>query len=202
LIPMSRRKVTSRGHSSRKVNIRDVKSRFLIVCEGEKTEPNYFKSFRVPKKVVDVHGLGENPRKLVKSAKELKDQDGDYDQIWLVFDRDSWTPQDFNSAISSAKSAGFKVAYSNEAFELWYILHFEYLNTPTSRQDYGAKLTKLLGRKYEKNSENMYDLLFERQTIAIKNAVKLLQEYGHHNPEQDNPATTVHLLVQELNKSI
>jgi serine/threonine protein phosphatase PrpC len=199
---MSRRKVTSRGHSPRKVNIRNVKSRFLIVCEGEKTEPNYFKSFRVPKKVVDVHGLGENPSKLVKSAKELNDQDGDYDQVWLVFDRDSWTPQDFNSAISSAKSAGFKIAYSNEAFELWYILHFEYLNTPTSRQDYGAKLTKLLGRKYEKNSENMYNQLLNKQHSAIENAKRLLKQYSRHNPEKDNPATTVHLLVKELNKFI
>jgi hypothetical protein len=68
---MSKRKVTYRGHSPRKVNTGDVKSRFLIVCEGEKTEPNYFKSFRVSKKVVDVHGLGENPSKLVKSAKEF-----------------------------------------------------------------------------------------------------------------------------------
>jgi hypothetical protein len=199
---MSKRKVTSRRHSPRKVNIRDVKSRFLIVCEGEKTEPNYFKSFRVPKKVVDVHGLGKNPSKLVESAKELNDQDGDYDQVWLVFDRDSWTPQDFNSAISSARSAGFEVAYSNEAFELWYILHFEYLNTPTSRQDYGAKLTKLLGQKYEKNSENMYSQLLNKQHCAIENAKRLLEQYSRHNPEKDNPATTVHLLVQGLNKSI
>jgi hypothetical protein len=201
-MPKSRK--NSRGYLTRKVETREVRSRFLIVCEGTKTEPNYFKSFRVPKNIVevDVYGLGGNPSKLVKSAKELKDQDGDYDQIWLVFDRDSWSPQDFNSAISSAKSAGFEVAYSNEAFELWYILHFEYLNTPTSRQDYGDKLTKLLGRKYEKNSENMYDQLLSRQESAIENATRLLKQYGRPNPTKDNPATTVHLLVQKLNKSI
>jgi RloB-like protein len=201
-MPKSRKK--SRGYLTRKVETREVRSRFLIVCEGTKTEPNYFRSFRVPKNVVavDVHGLGQNPSKLVKSARELKDKDDDYDQIWLVFDRDSWTPQDFNSAMSSAKSAGFKVAYSNEAFELWYILHFEYLNTPTSRHDYGDKLTKMLGQKYEKNSENMYDQLLNEQHSAIGNAKKLLKQYDRHNPEKDNPSTTVHLLVQELNKSI
>jgi len=58
---MSKRKATYRGYSPRKVNTRDVKSRFLIVCEGEKTEPNYFKSFRVPKKVIDVQAYIIDP---------------------------------------------------------------------------------------------------------------------------------------------
>jgi hypothetical protein len=117
------RQKANRGYSSRKVDIREVKQRFLIVCEGEKTEPNYFRSFRVPKVVIDVQGLGENPSRLIESAKELKSQD-DYDRVWCVFDRDSWTEQDFNNAIKNANSEGFGVAYSNEAFELWYILHF------------------------------------------------------------------------------
>ena len=70
---MSKNKRNTRGYSSRKVETREVRQSFLIVCEGEKTEPNYFRSFRVPKNVVeiDVQGLGENPSKLVKSGKRL-----------------------------------------------------------------------------------------------------------------------------------
>lgn len=202
---MAKRKINSRGYSPRQVDTREVKQRFLIVCEGSKTEPNYFRSFRVPKNVVevDVRGLGEDPSKLVKSAKDLKNKDGDdYDQIWCVFDRDSWTLENFNNAISSAKSQGFRVAYSNEAFELWYILHFEYLNTGIPRKDYIPKLSLLLGQKYQKNSEIIYDELLNRQPIAIKNAEKLLTEYNPHVPANDNPSTTVHLLVQELNRFI
>ncbi len=200
---MSRRKVNSRGYSPRKVNTREVRQRFLIVCEGEKTEPNYFRSFRVPKDVaeIDVQGLGENPSKLVQSAKELKKQE-DYDQIWCVFDRDSWTIEDFNNAIKNANAEGFKVAYSNEAFELWYVLHFEFLNTGIPRSDYLRKLTSLLSRTYQKNSETIYDELFEKQSIAIRNAENLLKQYDPHIPAKDNPSTTVHLLVQELNKFI
>jgi RloB-like protein len=200
---MPKIKINSRGYSERKVDNREVRQRFLIVCEGEKTEPNYFRSFRVPKDVaeVDIHGLGENPSRLVKSAKELKDQD-DYDQVWCVFDRDSWTPEDFNNAIKNAHEQEFKVAYSNEAFELWYILHFEFLNTGIPRRDYVQKLSLILGRKYQKNSETIYDELFEKQSIAIKNATNLLKQYNPHTPARDNPATTVHLLVQELNKFI
>jgi hypothetical protein len=200
---MSRRKLNSRGYSPRKVDTREVRQRFLIVCEGEKTEPNYFRNFRVPKNVaeIDVQGLGENPSKLVQSAKELKEQE-DYDQVWCVFDRDSWTVEDFNNAIKNAKDQGFKVAYSNEAFELWYVLHFEFLNTGIPRKDYLCKLTSLLDRAYQKNSETIYNELFDKQAIAIRNAENLLRQYDPHNPVRDNPSTTVHLLVQELNKFI
>lgn len=202
---MAKRKINSRGYSPRQVGTRELKERFLIVCEGSKTEPNYFRSFRVPKNVVevDVHGFGEDPSRLVRSATDLKNKDGDdYDQIWCVFDRDSFPLENFNNAISSARSQGFSVAYSNEAFELWYILHFEYLNTGIPRKDYIRKLSLLLGKKYEKNSETIYNELLDKQPTAIRNAKKLLTEYAPPVPAKDNPSTTVHLLVQELNRFI
>ena len=200
---MSKREQNSRGYSPRKVNTRKVRQRFLIVCEGEKTEPNYFNSFRVPKDVIqiEVKGVGENPSKLVESAKDLKKQE-DYAQVWCVFDRDNWLPQDFNNAIQNAENQNFNVAYSNEAFELWYVLHFEFLNTGIPRSDYCQKLTNLMGKKYQKNSEQIYDELINKQDIAIKNSKKLLKEYPRPSPVQDNPSTTVHLLVEELNKFI
>jgi len=200
---MAKRKINSRGYSPRQIGTRELKERFLIVCEGSKTEPNYFRTFRVPRDVVEVHGLGEDPSTLVRSATDLKNKDGDdYDQIWCVFDRDSWTLENFNNAISSARSQGFSVAYSNEAFELWYILHFEYLNTGIPRKDYSPRLSLLLDKKYEKNSETIYDELLDQQHTAIRNAEKLLTEYDPHVPAKDNPSTTVHLLVQELNRFI
>ena len=201
-MPKNKKLRNTRGYSPRKVDIREVKQRFLIVCEGAKTEPNYFMAFRVPKVVeVVIEGLGENPSKLVQSAKSFNDQ-GEYDQVWCVFDRDSWPEEDFNNAIHSATSHNFKIAYSNEAFELWYVLHFEFLNTGIPRADYCEKLTSLLGKKYQKNSLTIYDDLFNEQTSAIRNAEKLLQQYEPQNPVKDNPSTKVHLLVQELNKYI
>jgi hypothetical protein len=65
---MAKRKSQHQGYSSRKVNTREIRQRFLIICEGEKTEPNYFRSFRVPKVVIEVQGLGMNPSKLVDKA--------------------------------------------------------------------------------------------------------------------------------------
>jgi hypothetical protein len=189
-----------RSYSSRALNTREVKQRFLIVCEGTKTEPNYFRGFRVPTAIIKVQGVAEDPDRLVKSAKRLAAED-EYDQIWCVFDRDSWPAENFNNALRNAQKLQFYVAYSNESFELWYILHFQYLNTGLPRSDYEDKLSKLLGQEYKKNDPTMYQQLLEHgdQALAIKYSEKLLANYDPPNPEKDNPSTTVHLLVQALN---
>jgi hypothetical protein len=124
-----------------------------------------------------------------------------------VFDRDK-NPnnpndsQNFNSAITLARNNGIDVAYSNDAFELWYLLHFNFYNTGISRQRYQNMLTNKLGHEYKKNSETIYEELKDKQQDAIKHAKLLLQKYDRPNPETDNPSTTVHLLVEELNSFI
>ena len=202
---------------SRRTNIdyykRKVRNRkwFLIVCEGEKTEPKYFRSFPVDTKVIklDIKGEGKNTKSLVEKAIELKNgsESDETDRFWCVFDRDRndqnpHDAQNFNAAITLAQTNGIKVAYSNDAFELWYLLHFHFYNTGISRQDYQNMLTKLLGHEYKKNSETIYEELKDKQQDAIKHAKRLLQEYDRPNPESDNPSTTVHLLVEELNSFI
>ncbi len=189
-------------YQARKSNFREVKQTFLIVCEGTETERNYFESFRVSKYVkIVTKGIGRNPSQVVKQALNLSQKD-DYDQVWCVFDRDpsSVTVNDFNTAIQEAKNNNFQVAYSNECFELWYFLHFHFINTPINKNNCEKQLTLLLNMKYQKNSTFMYDKLQDKQSTALKNAEILLKQYHPKNPAQDNPSTTVHLLVQELNK--
>ncbi|MCX6579220.1 MAG: RloB family protein [Candidatus Aminicenantes bacterium] len=179
---------------------------FLIVCEGEKTEPNYFKAFSrlISSVKVKVEGCGMNTLSLVKRAGEISHQarktGENYDQVWCVFDKDNNPLNCFNAAFELAGKKNIKIAYSNEAFELWYLLHFHYFNTGISRDDYIKKLSVLLNSPYEKNSLEMYQALLDKQQTAIKNAEKLLQNYAPPNPGKDNPSTNVHLLVQELNK--
>jgi hypothetical protein len=192
---------TSRGYHRRLVGVRELVKRFLIVCEGEKTEPNYFRSFRVPKEIIDIQGRGENTLDLVRSAIEIRNQ-GSYDQVWCVFDRDSFPAQNFNNALYLAQQHDIRVAYSNEAFEIWYLLHFHYYHTALARRDYYVKLSELLGHSYKKNSDTIYMELESLQQNAIEHAKRLLDEYSPPDPCHDNPSTTVHLLVEELNKYI
>ena len=93
-----------------------------------------------------------------------------------------------------------KIACSNEAFELWYYLHFHYLDAGISRVDYITRLNDELPFPYEKNSRDLYDYLFTRQPTAIKLAKRLLKNYAIHDPSVHKPSTTVHLLVEELNR--
>jgi len=186
-----------RGYKNRNVNSREERQRFLIVCEGSKTEPNYFQGFRVDVREIIVKGLGISPSQLVDEADLLRQEKG-YDQVWCVFDRDSWPIDNFNGAFSKARAKGIKVAYTNEAFELWYLLHFNYHDTAIGREAYKAKLTANLGVTYVKKDPDMYSKLKPKMTIAIQNAKRLLTQYQQPNPAEDNPSTTVHLLVEEL----
>jgi len=146
---------------------------FLIVCEGEKTEPNYFKSF--PKKVgnfifeIKCEGGEINTLKVVETAIKLRDgSQQKYDRVWAVFDRDSFPAKNFNSAISKAKDKKICCAWSNEAFELWYLLHFQYRNTGMRRTEYQGEIEEEIKKKwknkkkpykYQKNATDMYDVL-------------------------------------------
>ncbi|MBP8819234.1 MAG: RloB domain-containing protein [Syntrophomonadaceae bacterium] len=197
---MARRKYGRgpRSYGTRPLEIREKKPRILIACEGEKTEPNYFRAFR-PANVV-VHGLGMNTFSLVAEAIRIRDDDPyGFDQVWCVFDRDDFTADNFNRALQLARNNDIKVAYSNEAFELWYVLHFDYMDVGIARHQYIEILKDRLGG-YKKNDPTMYDQLVDCQRNAIFNATRLLDQYNPVNPVQDNPSTTVHNLVIELNK--
>ena len=212
---MAKRRKRKRLRKGRKGNYRERRSdkqevlpRFLIVCEGKKTEPNYLQGFRVPKDLaeIDVRGLGITPPQLIEKALSLRRKASDrieleeYDQVWCVFDKDDWEDDKFNDLIEEAKNEGLDVAYSNQAFELWFLLHFHYYDIPMHRNQYEGELSKLLGLRYKKNAKDMYYRLYSKKKTAIKNAEKLLARYISRNPAKDNPSTTVHLLVRELNR--
>ena len=184
----------------RKTNFRETRKVFLIVCEGTKTEPNYFKGFKVPADVeIHIEGTGHNTLSLVKEAIKLRDS-GDYDAVWCVFDKDSFPAKNINSAFTLASKEGVNIAFSNEAFEIWYLLHFDYFTAGLSRAAYRKKLSKYLGAPYQKNGQDMYERLQYIQKTAIRNAKKLMKIYKKYSPASANPSTTVYKLVEELNK--
>lgn len=190
---------------SRRVATRRPEKTFLIICEGTKTEPNYFKSFRVLSANVEIIGTARNTMSLVHYAQDiLEEQPDEFDEIWLVFDKDSFSRRSFNNAVfycQQHEAEGFRAAYSNEAFELWYLLHFDAIKRPLSRFRYGQMLTQRLGRAYKKNDPHLYEKLRGRQDIAIQNA-RYLYKHRSNSPARDNPSTTVYQLVEELNKHL
>lgn len=203
----SRGKAWKDFHLGRTTGVRgEPKKRILIVCEGEKTEPNYFRAFRVTSATIVVKGLGIQTKNLVNAAIDLKNKastnDKSYDETWVVLDRDSFNAKDFREALQLASENGIEVAYSNEAFEIWYLLHYSYFHTAITRNLYAEKLSKQMRHIYKKNSTSMYEELLEKQPQALKYAKKLLNSYSKHDPCNDNPCTTVFKLVEELNRNL
>ena len=192
---------------SRRQGVREVKQSFLIVCEGEKTEPDYFKAFRMTAATIKAVGQAMNTMTLVNKAISIREADQKrkrvYDQCWVVFDKDDFPAKDFNQAIQLAEKNGFHVAYSNQAFEYWFLLHFNLYTGAIHRNQYKDMLTKLTGMPYSKSEGYgavMYNLLLSRQQQAISNAETVLAEISHGNPAEEESSTTVHRLVWELNK--
>lgn len=192
----------------RSYRIKQVRKRFLIVCEGEKTEPNYFKSFEsiLPKGIIslDIVGEGDNTLNIVNKTIELRDRESrtgvGYDECWAVFDKDSFPNDRFNNAIFLASANNIGCAYSNEAFELWYLLHFEYYQNGMSREVYSNLLSAHLGVRYMKNDEKVFGLLNELGNVelAIERAELLIKQAQGTSPALANPTTQVHLLVKKL----
>ena len=197
--------------SKRKYRTRSERSRILIVCEGAKTEPNYFKSIKsmLPchlAHVIDIEGEGANTQSLVNRARRIRDAkasgDYSYDEVWVVFDRDSFPDHDFDNAIHSAEAAGMKAVWSNEAFELWYILHFEARQTGMNRNEYKKCLDKHLDETYKKNDPSMYKKLAAKgsEAQAIQRAKRLQEDHQDITPHNANPCTKVNILVERLNE--
>lgn len=202
-----------RQEKKRSVGSRIKRLYFLIVCEGEKTEPNYFHQLKrsLPVGTVDiqmeVEGAARNTNSLVEYAKKYRDKSNqNFDRVWVVFDRDSFSEANFNNAIQNAKNNKIHAAWSNEAFELWFLLHFEYVSTHMSRTDYKnfleKQLTEKIGKKYQykKNAIDTHKLLntYGSQEHAIKHAQKLEKEHICTKYAIHNPCTKVHILIQEL----
>ena len=179
--------------------------RFLIVCEGERTEPNYFREFPDNPEVydhIDIHGTGYNTVSLVNEAIRLKEEARNrrepYIEVWCVFDKDDFSDEQFRNAIKLAGKNKIKCAYSIEAFELWYLLHFHFYVTALSREQYKAKLAELMKKPYRKNDEEMYKVLEKQQGTAIQNARKLYMIQYKKPLAEQNPITTVFKLVERL----
>lgn len=150
---------------------------YLIVTEGEKTEVLYLEGLKsliqsktggnlevvhLPEIKISGEGcstcsLVNETKKLVKKAKII------YQNVWVVFDKDDF--EDFDEAIKEAHQNGFHVAWSNQSFEYWLYLHFDYCESALDRHEWNHKLSEqfkkygLKNGRYEKNYEDLYEIL-------------------------------------------
>lgn len=196
------------------------KPTILIVSEGENTEPSYFKFFKLKSAHIEAIGEGYNTLSLVKRADEIS-KEKNYDQVWCVFDKDDFNNQDFNNAITKAKELKFGVAYSNQAFEYWFILHFnDHNGSSIHRNSYNGMINtylKPLGSFYDGNGSKIvtqdffnkmrsFDPTYKknRTDLAIERAIRNNKVHKDSNTSyaKSESSTTVYELVLEILKHI
>ena len=208
-----RRRAVEATHSRTSRLIRPVKPQILLVCEGRNTEPSYFDQLQAQFSRVRLKAIGEgyNRESLVKRAITLR-QEGNYAEVWCVFDKDPGfnVPSDsFAKALQLAQNHGLRAAWSNEAFEYWLLLHFvDYNGADMQRCQYDAALERWLeplgatyaGKKDKLVTTQLFDLLQSRQADAIKRAQRIYEEKGAWEFAPNIPAscTAVFLLLQHL----
>lgn len=190
----------------------------LIVSEGIKTEPLYLKGLvdKINAQYKDiakeghlkVFGTGRNTRGLLNYVDRQVNRGAwsKYEKIWLVYDKDDFPLDNFDNTQLSAenrKSNKLRVAWSNESFELWLLLHFQDYEADNGRAAYIKKLNEYID--YSKNRTDLYDVITSMGSVADarRRARKMYESFvaqGVTTPSKMVPATRVYELVEELEK--
>lgn len=203
----------------RRAAVRQPYERLLIVCEGEKTEPQYLCEIQHACRLATAHVLvlhspfGTEPQRVLDYALAVF-KDGDrargvhpksFDRIVAVFDRDEHKSYHAALAQAAVQSGKLKnddgVAVPVDAvasvpcFELWLLLHFEDVLAPLHRHEAMERL-KIHLPGYEKGGGGHWQALQARLGDATTRAQRLAE--GNTAFDGTQPYTAMHELVSRL----
>jgi hypothetical protein len=224
---------------------------FIVFCEDEVNEPIYLQEFqRVGKvKINPVIDQKSSFLNFTNASRycvnlglmEFRENIGYTllpqitEHIWSVYDRDAENENNralndhgdlqFTQAIQAAQNAGLNVAWSNDVFELWILLHFEDIvpGVWRHRSYVYDRLTAVLKAlpnqppEMQRVTQNPYfyyktamknrmnfinfvrPLLQPRLNDAIQRARQLEQHYPTNMPfHACNPCTKMHHLIESI----
>ncbi|MBG0811843.1 RloB domain-containing protein [Methylosinus sp. H3A] len=196
---------------------REPKRRIIIYCEGENTEPAYFRAFArlyrdtlikvepipagVPMSVAEsavararAEGLAKSSRKKPKSSFE------EHDQIWAAFDVDEHP--NFNEAVALCISEGVRVCRSNPCFEIWLILHETDFDRPDGHKAVCTHL-RSLRPEYDPDGAKLcdFDEMIARVERAETRARKLLTRRQDQRTPFGRPSTTAGELTAAIREA-
>ncbi len=196
---------------------RKVHPKIFVWSHTGKAEIEYFQDFKnylstsllMPKK-----NICWTPQELLEKVIKWKNKnicEKDSDQVWCVFDIDDFYENNKTALTNALKNAiknNIKIAYANESFELWILLHFQKLRTPIKR---GKEIEKKIQEMFKKHNlqkftknQKVFNILLPFQRDAIKNAKSILPNYTKINwhekiSRKGNPSTSIHFLIDEIN---
>ncbi|MCO5734421.1 RloB family protein [Rhizobium sp. SSA_523] len=189
--------------------------RMLIVCEGAKTEVNYFTAIRREKRLPNADiaivpsDYGTAPLQIVEYAIDRFEETRAFDRVYVVFDRDDHAS--YHNALAKAEATDqalkndlqakvlFKAIPSVPNFELWVLLHFRDVLAPIHRDTVYAELKKPAAYPgYAKNSLTVFRDTNDRIPEATARAESLRARFTPHDGNE--PYTDIDVLTGELLK--
>lgn len=187
----------------------------LIVTEGIKTEPAYFKALRDEinaqyrgKIQLDIFGEGDNTLSLFDKAKARVSKSSNvYKHVWIIYDTDDFPAASIDRtaelcSISSTSETTYHAIWSNQCIELWFLLHFSFMQSDLHRSEYIPKLSECLQQissgSYKKNRTDVYSVLLPYLDTAISNAKRLDDRNKGKLPSRSAPGTKVYELLEKL----
>lgn len=205
-----------RAKVERKLGRRQPGRRFLVVCEGEKTEPNYLREIQVALRIhaanlFVTHAGVTEPRQIMEAAWEIfQTGKGSFrakaaDVVVAVFDRDEH--RTYHDALTYAEALDAKqpknddkqpvrilAVPSHSCFELWSLLHFKDQQTPIHRHDAFEQVRSFVPG-YDKGMRGLFAKTRELLPTALERAYRLAES---SDPREEGPWTGMHLLVHLL----
>jgi hypothetical protein len=178
----------------------------LVVCEGytEENMVNREKNRRKISAMTIVNMKGGSPDEIVETAKRKFFEDGGYDKVFCIFDRDkhgSFTNalqeiQNLSGHKRKANRIPIMAIVSNPCIEIWIMCHFE---MPKSTYCDSSKSVKAALKKhlpdYNENDPGIFRRIEVKQAQAIKNGKNLSKQ---NNDPLQKPFTDVHRFLELL----
>lgn len=187
----------------------------LIVSEGTDTEPLYFQAIKeiINEKYknrisIRIEGMGDNTTNLFKKAQKIVEGSSViYKHVWLVYDKDDFPKKYFNVTetkcnINSNEETTYHALWSNQCIELWFLLHYSFLQSDLHRDEYWPKLSDWLRKEgfgeYRKGRADMFEILRPHMDDAIRNAKRLEELNEGKTPSASAPGTKVYKIIEKL----
>ena len=164
----------------------------------QKPEPQYFGAIQriINSKYRDriqlkVEGIGDNTVNLLMKARQYVQNNGIvFKHVWIVYDTDDFPAENIDMVAQLCEEYNaqgetiYHAVWSNQCVELWYLLHFMYMDTDIDRFRYWPKLSDWLKNigagSYEKNRPDRWPLHERGGALQSVGAVEWRRHAGFY----------------------
>jgi len=188
--------MSRRAKSTKK---RSTKTTVLVVTNGEVTELCYLEWLRDKvngpheKYSVTVKDISGDPLRVLSKVPTKN-----YDQVWLVVDRDDHSPEKMQGFIKDCQSRNITAVVSVPCFEVWLNAHYARVKNYQDQKDTQRHYRQLSGVSEKDEKTIPQNFPFDEYEKACGNA----HLTGRHNPKPNvlakSPATSMPFLLSAL----